>query len=236
MPTGTPRSAQGAHDGGPQPVWTEGVIPSRPDAWLWLGDIAYLDYPGVDCWAFPNATECHCDDTENYFRSSPFCHTGDVEHAAVKYRTQLRNPEYNQFLDYMCPNARPAGLFPPPGADPLLCPRPILGTYDDHDYGWDNGDRRLPQKWLFKAMFLDAIGEPADSIRRNVHRGVWHKYTLNEGAAGHEIDVFMLDGRYERDVLPCYMRREWCEKVVIPASGHHHHAWCINLLHGGPDG
>ena len=60
----------------------------------------------------------------------------------------VRNPEYNVFLDYMCPAARAVGVFPPPGTNSDLCPRPILGTWDDHDFGWNDGDGRLEQKWV----------------------------------------------------------------------------------------
>lgn len=65
-----------------------------------------------------------------------------------RFQTMIRNPEYNEFLDYMCPGARPLGMTPPPGTDPLLCPRAIIGTWDDHDFGWNNGDSRLEQKWV----------------------------------------------------------------------------------------
>lgn len=29
-----------------------------------------------------------------------------------------------------------------------ICPRTILGTWDDHDYGWNDGDSRNEQKWV----------------------------------------------------------------------------------------
>lgn len=35
----------------------------------------------------------------------------------------------------MCPGTAAAGMVPPPGTDLYVCPRPILGVYDDHDYG-----------------------------------------------------------------------------------------------------
>jgi hypothetical protein len=34
----------------PQRVWTEGVIPANPDAWVWLGDMVYMDEPLVISW------------------------------------------------------------------------------------------------------------------------------------------------------------------------------------------
>jgi hypothetical protein len=44
-----------AYDLRPQEVWTAGVIPAAPDAWIWVGDFAYFDDPvvshlGGGCW------------------------------------------------------------------------------------------------------------------------------------------------------------------------------------------
>jgi hypothetical protein len=90
-----------------------------------------------------------------------------------------------------------------------------MGVYDDHDFGWNNGNGRLPHKSEFKEMFLDAVGEPHDSPRRGATRGLWYKYTLNEGVDGGDIDVFLLDERYEREPLPCDTRRDYCEQVSV---------------------
>jgi alkaline phosphatase D len=55
---------------------------------------------------------------------------------------QLSVPEYQSFLGFMCPNYQQWGVYPPAGADPAQCPRPVFGTYDDHDSGWNNGNGR----------------------------------------------------------------------------------------------
>lgn len=60
----------------------------------------------------------------------------------------------------MCPQARRTGIFPPIGQDPNICPKQIFGVYDDHDFGVNNMNHRLPHKEMYKNMFLDAIGEP----------------------------------------------------------------------------
>lgn len=39
------RRSRGAQDDPGQPIWTQAIIPSEPDAWIWLGDMAYLDHP-----------------------------------------------------------------------------------------------------------------------------------------------------------------------------------------------
>lgn len=69
----------------------------------------------------------------------------------TRFQTMIRNPEYNEFLDFMCPAARGLAMTPPPGTNSAICPRAILGTWDDHDFGWNDGDGRLEQKWVSQA-------------------------------------------------------------------------------------
>ena len=37
-----------SHDLRPQPIW-KAITASQPDAWVWVGDMAYVDNPLVDC-------------------------------------------------------------------------------------------------------------------------------------------------------------------------------------------
>ena len=69
----------------------------------------------------------------------------------------------------------------------------IIGIYDDHDFGWNNGDKREPHKSVYKNMFLDAVGESPTSPRRGLDKGAWHKYSLNEKFPSMKVDVFLLD-------------------------------------------
>ncbi|CAM9938935.1 unnamed protein product [Ectocarpus sp. 6 AP-2014] len=199
--------------------------------------MAYLDNPTVNCDLLPEDPDCVCRDT--YMRVEPWCAAGDPNHGLRKFQTMIRNPEYNQFLDFMCPAARGLAMTPPPGTDSAICPRTILGTWDDHDYGWNDGDSRNEQKWLFKNMFLDAIGEDRNSPRRNAHQGMWHKHVLNSGT-DREIEVFLLDERYDRDTKPCYLRRSYCEKILedMDAGGNttSYTVWCTDFLRGGHGG
>jgi len=109
-----------------------------------------------------------------------------------------------------------------------------LGVYDDHDFGWNNGNSRMPHEDLFKSMYLDAIGESQSSPRRGAGRGAWGKYTFNNGDAA--VDVFLLDERFDRDPLPCDTRRAYCEDVVLPdttGAYRHDRAFCEDFLGGG---
>lgn len=219
-----------AYDAEKQAIWTDGVIPLAPDAWIWLGDIVYLDDPSVDCRELPNSPQCDCE--TDWLLTSPFsCFAGDPGHARDRWQSYLSNRDYMAFLDYMCPGSFAHGYFPPPGTDKSVCPRPILGVYDDHDFGWNNGNHRQPDKQEFKLMFLDAIGEAADSERRKDLRGAWGAHTLD--ANGVEVEVFLLDERYNREELPCWTQRDYCQAILDAGPSQHKYQWCADFLLNG---
>eukprot|EP00249_Psilotum_nudum_P012012 c23529_g1_i1 orf=105-1763(+) len=224
-----------SYDYRPQPVWVHGVIPSNPDAWIWLGDMAYMDKPRVNCDAMPMHEQCNCSsDWLHVARDS--CMTGNTEFAISRMEAQLSNPDYAQLLAYMCPGHRSKGLHPPIGPDRSVCPRQIFGTYDDHDYGWEMGNKRLPQKDELKNIFLNAVGEPNESPRRDWGHGIEWKYTLNDGITGREIDIYLLDERYYRDALPCHIRKSFCQNEVLSDMQHPKYTWCLDFLQGGEFG
>ncbi|GAX80017.1 hypothetical protein CEUSTIGMA_g7456.t1 [Chlamydomonas eustigma] len=130
-----------SYDLRPQPVWGS-VVAAGPDAWIWLGDMAYTDNPLVDCVQVPDSPQCNC--TPNFLRLNPHqCFAGDMDHIRERFISQVNLPEYQSFLQYMCPGSNTSAQVPVPGSDPDYCPRPVLGTYDDHDSGWNNGNDRL---------------------------------------------------------------------------------------------
>jgi alkaline phosphatase D len=42
----------------------------------------------------------------------------------------------------------------------------VIGTWDDHDYGVNDGDINYINKHLMRDIFLDFVDEPDDSERR----------------------------------------------------------------------
>lgn len=76
---------------------------------------------------------------------------------------------------------------------------PVIGTWDDHDYGLNDGGVEFKAKKDSEQEFLDFMGVAKDSPRRTREGGVYavHNYNLPEG----KIKVLVLDTRYFRTAL-----------------------------------
>jgi len=74
----------------------------------------------------------------------------------------------------------------------------ILGTWDDHDYGVNDGGKNYSLKDSSKLLFLDFM-EIEDKNPIRSHEGVYNSYTYNN--EGKSIKFIMLDTRYFRDTL-----------------------------------
>jgi phosphodiesterase/alkaline phosphatase D-like protein len=74
---------------------------------------------------------------------------------------------------------------------------PIIGVWDDVDYGTNDGDKTFHTGRQASKYLWDFLEEPIDSPRR-AQSGVWssHTYTTN----GRTIRVILLDNRSHRDV------------------------------------
>lgn len=83
-----------------------------------------------------------------------------------------------------------------PGYQALLATTPVVGTWDDHDYGVNDGGREWRMKAPAQQLLLDFLDEPADSPRRR-REGVYASYTY--GPPGRQVKVILLDTRYHRD-------------------------------------
>lgn len=85
-----------------------------------------------------------------------------------------------------------------PGYARLVSTVPVVGTWDDHDYGLNNGGREFAARREAQRELLDFLGEPADSPRR-AREGVYAAYTY--GPRGRQVKVILLDTRYFRDSI-----------------------------------
>jgi alkaline phosphatase D len=75
---------------------------------------------------------------------------------------------------------------------------PVHATWDDHDYGLNDGGAEFAQRDEAQKLFLDFWGDPADSSRRS-RPGVYEAKIYGE--VGKRVQVIMLDTRYFRGPL-----------------------------------
>ncbi|WP_461782825.1 alkaline phosphatase D family protein [Prosthecobacter sp.] len=76
--------------------------------------------------------------------------------------------------------------------------KPILATWDDHDFGLNDGGSEYPQKKEAQVEFWNWLDEPTDSPRRK-QEGVYHAQSF--GPVGKRVQVILLDTRYFRSPL-----------------------------------
>nr|HPH47737.1 alkaline phosphatase D family protein [Chryseolinea sp.] len=105
-----------------------------------------------------------------------YADTNDINVIKEKYDRQKRHPDYQK----------------------LLANCPVIGTWDDHDYGTNDGGKDFPIKKESKEKILDFLDVPADAEVRK-HDGVYSSCTL--GAGERKVKIILLDTRYFRDNL-----------------------------------
>ena len=85
-----------------------------------------------------------------------------------------------------------------PGYQQLKSVADIIGTWDDHDYGKNDGGYEFTAKEGSQQAFLDFFDVPQDDPRRT-REGVYSKYDYTLGYL--KIKVLLLDSRYHRDTV-----------------------------------
>ena len=80
----------------------------------------------------------------------------------------------------------------------LLSNTELMGTWDDHDYGMNDGGASYPHKWASQQLFLDFFDVPQNSPRR-LQTGVYEGRDFQVG--DQIIKVITLDTRYFRSDL-----------------------------------
>ena len=87
---------------------------------------------------------------------------------------------------------------------------PVLATWDDHDFGWNDAGASYPMKRTSQQLFLDFMDEPIESPRRQ-REGIYDARVF--GSPGRCVQVILLDTRYFRSALATG------ENNVVPSGG-----------------
>jgi len=105
-----------------------------------------------------------------------YADTDDRAAMAAMYNQQKSNPHYAVFRQQV----------------------PIIGIWDDHDFGINDGGKEFAFKDASKELMLDFLDVPSDAPARH-HAGIYQDYTINSD--GHPVRILLLDTRYFRDAL-----------------------------------
>ena len=125
-----------------------------------------------------------------------------------------------------------------PGYRKLTETAAITGTYDDHDYGLNDGGKEYTKRAESRDVLFDFLGLPKnDPARRRT--GAYHSRVF--GPVGRQVKVINLDTRYFRDSLRQELYRDTAtgkiERRNLPAPGldilgDEQWAWLENELRG----
>jgi alkaline phosphatase D len=85
-----------------------------------------------------------------------------------------------------------------PGYKALIAQVPVIGTWDDHDYGLNDGGVEFEAKAVSQRAFLDFMGVPQESPRR-AQEGIYSSHTYSFGS--YSVKILVLDTRYFRSAL-----------------------------------
>lgn len=85
-----------------------------------------------------------------------------------------------------------------PGFQKLKATCPLLGTWDDHDYGKDDAGLEYPKREESQQIFLDFFDEPQGTTRRTTP-GIYDAKIF--GPEGKRVQIILLDTRYFRSPL-----------------------------------
>lgn len=102
--------------------------------------------------------------------------TENMDTLRAKYNRQKAHPQYQQ----------------------LRQSTRIVGVWDDHDYGVNDGGKEYPRRRENQQLLLDFLDVPANHAQRR-REGAYSAHTF--GPKGQRVNVVLLDGRYFRDSL-----------------------------------
>lgn len=102
--------------------------------------------------------------------------TDDPEKMKADYQTQINQKEYQDFIKQV----------------------KVLGTWDDHDYGVNDGGNEFVMKSKSQQLFLDFLGVSDDDVRRD-REGIYCSKVIKTNSGS--VKIIVLDTRYFRTAL-----------------------------------
>lgn len=176
----------------PQPFWRE-IAARAPAAWIWMGDNVYADTKR----SWRESLQEHYNRSVRVRRNDWPCvqlhgllahlctNTHENAHTLVSDISYIGQPSTPFGVDstfFKMANAERIRQQynqqrQEPGYRKVMETSKICGTWDDHDYGMNDGDRRYPYRDMSQELLLDFLDEPLESPRRR-QAGVYAAHTF----------------------------------------------------------
>ena len=106
-----------------------------------------------------------------------YADTEDMEKMAKMYELQKAHPEYQALVKSV----------------------PVIGIWDDHDYGVNDGDRNYPMRAESKENLIEFLNVPDNSELWKRKLGAYSAHTFGTGE--EKVKIILLDARSFRDPL-----------------------------------
>ena len=173
------------------------ILSRHPDVWIWGGDIVYHDRPNIPCssaiYDYLNPYNESVDDFHCHrFGIGPM-KPYDYDH---NYELQLQNKDYQKLLT----NNQTQ----------------IIGIWDDHDYGHNDGCRTMRWKNESKDALMKFLNiSQNDPMRKRNGIYQFHTFTFNDKLI---IDIYLLDNRWfadkDRNILLGTEQWNWLSETL----------------------
>lgn len=101
-----------------------------------------------------------------------------------------------------------------PGYQALIAQTDVIGIWDDHDFGVNDGGKEYPKRAESKALMFDFLDVPKDHPAQK-REAAYQSYLYGEG--DQKVKIILLDARYDRDALERENRRyqkNWEGKIM----------------------
>lgn len=106
---------------------------------------------------------------------------------------------YGDTEDMLELKAKYAKQWAKPGMQAMLANTPIIGIWDDHDFGENDAGKEYPKKEASRQIMLDYFNVPQDSPRRTRQDGIYTSQFLTQGNT--RVQIILPDLRWNRSSL-----------------------------------
>lgn len=168
-------------------IWNS-IANEKPDLFLWLGDVIYADTADSGSSLLKKPLELlgfsEFQLTEQIFKDKYQQTKTNKDYSALLKQIELKNKENQNSISS----------------------KSVDGIWDDHDYGLNDGGAEFRLRDISRELFLDFLGDSADSKRRTQAGGIYSSFWVGQDQS---VKIILMDIRFERTHLDLMSEHQW---------------------------